>query len=151
MQWDAAKLGDLSLTGSTPCFEDLVLLGVVQLTFVTLLAYRAVALKRDGIHLDVKLRGSRTVHVLRLLCCTVLAVVPLLVLNVNLAQSQYATYELISDPLSVAVWVFAALVVVAEDRYYARRGGWISRFLYIFAAVSVWCAVTLPRGIMMIV
>ena len=39
-KWDESHLSDLSLTGETPCFESIVLAGVVQLAFLILVPVR---------------------------------------------------------------------------------------------------------------
>lgn len=69
------------------------------------------------------LRTSRGfVFMLKILCCVIVAVVPIMYLSGVLASDTYALYELITEPLTALVWVYSILVVITERRRFRKRG-----------------------------
>jgi len=135
--WSAeVDLDNLSLTGSSPCFEDIVLRGVVQIAFIVLLTLRGwelsgVAplpdpLSTVGVWPSAVVSFSMVAQV----------VVSLLMLNGLIATDSFATYELVTEPLNMAVWVAMFMVYVFEWKRYRPRGRWIVPFLLLFAVAA---------------
>lgn len=133
-KWDEADIEGLSLTGATPCFEDVALLGSVELISIALLLWRACRL-RGALLLPHRLRESQTLVYFKMGCCIVLALAPLLTLNVLIADGEFATFELVIGPLNVVLWLLCCAVVHREHRMWTWGGRWVLPFVYLFALV----------------
>ena len=60
-------------------------------------------------------------------------VIPILFLNGIVVKSQYATFELVSVPLDVAIWLLAMPMQIMGVSRFTTHGTWIPKFLYLFA------------------
>ena len=58
----------------------------------------------------------------RLVACIIYTVMPALYISGMLSSEAYAPYELITEPLTVVVWVYCTIVMSLEYRRFRRKG-----------------------------
>ena len=143
-------LDDISLGSFSPCFTDVVLIGIVHIVMVILMILRCIQIRRFK-PLKMK-RGS--VHItlskVKLAIAFILAIIPLLQLQSILTQTigkkndpyspnpgKALPYQVFSSALSAAACSFLAAVLAYEViGRTARNGLWIYRFLWLFELAS---------------
>ena len=120
---------------STPCFEDLVLRGAVQLCFLGFLIWRLVQLRAVRPLPGGLASLPRSWAIGAGACVGVVAVSCLATLITLVAEGDYAPFELLSESLGVVVWALAGAALAAEVPRFASSGRWILPFLWTFALV----------------
>lgn len=75
---------------------------------------------------------QRWVYTVKLVCSLLNVLVAVLLINGLVASDDEAEFELVTEPVSAAVWLVLSAVVWLEYRKFVRRGRWILAFLYLF-------------------
>jgi hypothetical protein len=133
-KWDLKQLSHLSLTGATPCFESMVIYGVVGITSIILAAWRIYLLRIKGYRVQaipgVLFYSKLTVSILTTL-------IPLFLINVLIAQNAFAPYEIVSHALMFLSFLLITIVILAEREKHLIPGEFVYRFLVLWNCVAI--------------
>jgi ABC-type multidrug transport system fused ATPase/permease subunit len=122
--------------GSTPCFEDLVIRGIVNVVFLLLLLFRLQQLHAMPYLPYGLFTESKWVFITKLLASALNGVMPIFLLVSLFATDSYATFELVAEPVTAAVWLLMTATIAMEHYVFRASGRWVLPFLWLFALVA---------------
>ncbi len=133
-KWDLQLFKELSLTGATPCFESVVIYGVVGVTSIILAAWRIYILVTKG----EKIKSTRNA----LFCCRlsisiITTLIPLFLLNVLVAQDAFAPYEIVSHILMFLSFFLITIIIMLEKIKYLIVGEFVYKFLVLWNCTAI--------------
>jgi hypothetical protein len=139
-EWDnAVALQGLTLTGLQPCFEDMILLGMVYTGFLLLLTFRIVELLRSPKEPFLEPLPLKAKAWLACRCLLVLVevVVPFLLLSEANSRDDPAMFERVIYPIRAVVWLLLLITLVLET----DRPTPDSLFKYLLRVLYLWALI----------
>jgi hypothetical protein len=139
-EWEDQKaLQKLTLTGLQPCFEDMILLGMVYIGFFGLLSYRIVELLGTPKQSLAPLETEAKIWLAcRCLACLVEIIVPIMLLSEAITRDEPATFEKVIYPVRAVVWVMLLITMLIETGKPTPKSlfKYLLRVLYLWALVA---------------
>eukprot|EP00753_Platysulcus_tardus_P017931 PLAT6639.1.p1 GENE.PLAT6639.1~~PLAT6639.1.p1 ORF type:complete len:1605 (+),score=860.88 PLAT6639.1:73-4887(+) len=130
-RWNAKTTAGLSLSGLTPCFEQIVLLGSVHLAFLIFLGIRYWQLR--SVKPTAEPHEAKWLRYVQYFCISLNVLSPLLIGNALLALGSYAAFELFSSVALLITWLLCLAIICYGSNRARRSGSWIIRFLWLFS------------------
>jgi hypothetical protein len=133
-KWDLKQLSHLSLTGATPCFESMVIYGIVGITSIILAIWRIHLLRTKGYRVqaipDVLFYSKLIISILTTL-------IPLFLINVLVAQNAFAPYEIVSHALMFLSFLLITIIILMEREKHLIASEYVYRFLVLWNCVAI--------------